>query len=96
VKDLSAHGALLLEFKSEDGRRLLAAWAREGDTDERLTLSGSYQSIPVEGGDSARVVQELKKGGSALLGEWPVLFELAKDAKPGLQAGTVLGGCAPK
>lgn len=96
VKDLSAHGAYALEFKSEDGRRLLAAWAREGDTDERLALSGSYKSIAVEGGDSARVVDDLKKGGSALLGEWPVLFELAKDAKPSLPEAAVLGGCAPK
>jgi hypothetical protein len=94
VKDLSAHGALALEFKSADGRRLLAAWAREGVADERLVLSGSYKSIPVEGGDSARVARELKKGGSAPLGEWPALFELAKDAKVSIVTTSVLGGCA--
>jgi hypothetical protein len=94
VKDLSAHGALALEFKSDDGRRLLAAWAREGDTEQRLALSGSYKTIPVEGGDVERVATELKNGGSARLGEWPALFELGKETKPALSTTSVLGGCS--
>ena len=94
VRHLSVDNAKALEFKSADGRRLLAVWAREGHDDKRLVLGGSYKLIPIEGADGERVMKELQHGGSAQLGPWPVLFELAKDAKVSIASSSLLGGCA--
>ncbi|HEY6878197.1 MAG TPA: hypothetical protein VI299_09260, partial [Polyangiales bacterium] len=96
VKDLSAHDAIALQFKGERGERLLAVWPREGHTDQRLTLRGQWQQIPVEGSDHERVHKELSAHGSTTLGPWPALFELAADTKVELgKAESSGGGCAP-
>jgi hypothetical protein len=93
VRDVSAHDAIGLQFKGPKGERLFAVWAREGQTDKSVKVSGAFTLIPIEGADNARVQRELE-GGSAGLGPWPILLELAADAKLELAAKSVLGGCA--
>jgi hypothetical protein len=96
VKDVSAENAIGLEFKSADGRRLVAVWAREGSQDKLVSARGTWRLIPVEGGDNERLEAELKKSGAARLGQWPAIFELSKDARVRITAQSILSniGCA--
>jgi polysaccharide biosynthesis protein PslG len=95
VKDLSAEKAIALQFKGSQGERLVAVWAREGQTDKQVTINGKWTLIPIEGADGERISKELQSSGSAALGAWPALFELAPDAKLKLSSKSPLAGCAP-
>lgn len=93
VKDVSRDGAVGLHFKGPHGERLFAAWAREGQSDRTLKVTGGYKLIPVEGADNAQVDKGLKEGGITL-GLWPVLLGLPPKAKAelGVKSGP---GCSP-
>ncbi|HEX5657412.1 MAG TPA: glycosyl hydrolase [Polyangiales bacterium] len=93
VRDVSAHDAVGLQFKGAKGERLFAVWAREGQSDKRLKVTGGFTLVPIDGANNARVQSELESG-SATLGPWPVLLELAPDAKLELSAKRGLG-CSP-
>ena len=80
-------------IKGPNGERLFAVWAREGQTGKSAKITGGFTLIPIEGADNARVERELHAG--TVLGAWPVLVELAPDAKLELSTASSSAGCAP-